>query len=151
LLLNGNVEELERRGVLDAEKILRWTGAVVGDLPKPDLLHCIQLGIFGHLLDWVVNFQQESQRLELFDRRWVSIPLFQDMLRPKKSFQEVSLWQGKEIKTRSQFLLACFAASPDNPPNNETHESFDETIICIRAVLEFYMYAGYSSHTETTL
>jgi hypothetical protein len=151
LLLDGKVEELDRRGVLDAENVLWRTGAVVGDLPKPDLLHCIQLGILSHLLDWVVNFLQESQRLELFDQLWVSIPPYQDMLCPKKSFQEVSSWQGKEIKTMSRFMLACFAASLDNPPNNETRESFDEAILCVRAALKFYMYARYPSHTETTL
>jgi hypothetical protein len=146
LLLDGKVEELDRRGVLDAENVLWRTGAEVDDLPKPDPLHCIQLGILSHLLDWVVNFLQESQRLKLFDQLWVSIPPYQDMLHSKKSFQEVSSWQGKEIKTMSRFMLACFAASLDNPANNETRESFDEAILCGRAALEFYMYAPYRNY-----
>jgi hypothetical protein len=151
LLLDGKTEELTHRGVIAAHNVLWQIDAVVGDLPKPDLLHCMQLGILNHLLEWVTDFLQESQRLELFNQLWVSIPPYQDMLRPKKSFQEVGQWQGKEIKTMSRFLLACFAASLDNPPNNETRESFTEAILCVRAALEFYMYARYPSHTDTTL
>jgi hypothetical protein len=51
----------------------------------------------------------------------------------------------------SRFLLACFAAALDNPPNNATRESFDEAIHCVRAALKFYMYVRYRSHTATTL
>jgi hypothetical protein len=51
----------------------------------------------------------------------------------------------------SRFLLACIAAAFDNPPNNATRESFDEAILCVRAALEFYMYARFPSHTATTL
>jgi hypothetical protein len=67
------------------------------------------------------------------------------------TFQEIAQWQGKEIKTMCRFLLACFAAALDNPPNNAARESFDEAILCVSAALEFYMYARYPSYTATTL
>ena len=60
-------------------------------------------------------------------------------------------WQGKEIKTMSRFVLACFAAALDSSPNNMVRESFDEAILYVRAALEFYMYARYPSHTDITL
>ena len=151
LLLDDKVDELTQRGVIPTCNVLWQTGAVVGDLPKPDLLHCMQLGILNHLMDWVMDFLHEFQRLELFNQLWISIPPYQNMLRPKKTFQEVSQWQGKEFKTMSRFLLACFAASLDNPSNNMTRKTFEEAILCVRTALEFYMYARYPSHTRTTL
>ena len=68
LLQDDKVEELTQHGVIPTYNVLWETGAVVGDLPKPDLLHCMQLGILNHLMDWVVSFLHESQHLELFDQ-----------------------------------------------------------------------------------
>lgn len=151
LFLEGNDEELTRRGVIPTRNILWATHACVGDLPKPDLLHCLQLGVLDHMLGWVMDFLREQGRATLFNQLWVSIPQYQDMVRPAKAYEEVVQWQGKEIKTMSRFLLACFAAALDSSPNNATRQSFDEAILCVRAALEFYMYARYPSHTDTTL
>jgi hypothetical protein len=89
LFLEDNNEELMSRGVVPARNILWTTSACIGDLPKPDLLHCLQLGVLEHLLSWVLDFLRESRRAALFDQLWVSIPQYQDMVRPTKTFQEI--------------------------------------------------------------
>ena len=36
-------------------------------LIHPDLLHCIYLGIFSHLMDWLLRFLEDMGQLKAFD------------------------------------------------------------------------------------
>ena len=66
------------------------------ELPKPDLLHTIYLGILKHLMEWVQEFLRKHHRLEGFDEVWASMGAYPGFTVPKKAYRQVSQWQGKE-------------------------------------------------------
>jgi hypothetical protein len=139
--------QLEDVGIgLTSANPLWATGADVGDLPKPDLLHTMLLGMLKHLLDWLESLLHAHQRLDRFDRTWVHVPAYLDMTKPKRAYGEVSMWQGKEIRTMTRFLLAVLTAALDNP-SYQQRRVFNEAIQCTRALLEFYMYCNYITTT----
>jgi hypothetical protein len=119
----------------------------VSDLPKPDLLHTMQIGMLDHLQMWIFHFMNMHQRLDKYNAMWLSVPAYHD-LRPKnKSSEEVSQWNGKERKEMSWYLLGVVTqslrgGSPGQRP------IFNRAIECTRALLEFYMYARYKSHDD---
>jgi hypothetical protein len=122
----------------------------VADLPKPDLLHTMHLGMLAHLLAWLQSFLKEHQRLERFNNVWLSVPAYRTMSAPGKAYREISHWTGKELKKMSTFLLAVLR----NALNGSTptqRSLFDRAIRCSRALLEFLFYASYTSHDDDTL
>ena len=123
---------------------------VVSDLPKPDLLHTMQLGMLKHLLGWLQDFLKQHNRLEAFNNIWLSVPAYLDMTRPRRAYGEVSSWQGKEIKTMSRFLVGVLRSALGGPSASQ-RSVFDEAIECSRALVEFYFYCQYESHDEETL
>ena len=58
------------------------------ELPKPDLLHTIQVGMLKHLLLWIISFLKSHHWLALFNSLWMAIPSYLSMTQPKKSFEE---------------------------------------------------------------
>jgi len=66
------------------------------------------------------------------------------------SYEEVSQWNGKEMKEMSRYLLTVVTQSlrggnPARPP------IFNPAIECTQVLLEFYMYARYNSHDDAKL
>src|SRR5262245_48170607 len=85
-------QQLEDVGIgLTSENPLWATGADVGDLPKPDLLHTMILGMLKHLLDWLESLLHAHNRLNRFDRTWVQVPAYLDMTKPKRAYGEVAM------------------------------------------------------------
>jgi len=130
--------------------VFRHIPCIVSDLPKPDLLHTMQIGMLDHLQKWMFHFMKTHERLDKYNAIWLSVPAYHD-LRPKnKSYEEVSQWNGKEMKEMSRYLLGVVTqslrgGSPAQRP------IFNGAIECTRALLEFYMYARYNSHDDATL
>jgi len=123
---------------------------IVSDLPKPDLLHTMQIGMLDHLQKLIVHFMQMHERLDKYNAIWLSVPAYHDLTPKTKSYEEVSQWKGKEMKEMSRYLLGVVTqslrgGSPAQRP------IFNRTIECTRVVLEFYMYARYKSHDDATL
>jgi hypothetical protein len=141
---------LTRHGVHQGSNVLWHLDCVVSDLPKPDLLHTIQLGMLKHLLGWLQDFLKQHKRLEVFNNIWLSVPPYLDMAQPQKAYGEVSSWQGKEIKVMSRFLVAVLRCALRTPSPSQ-RGVFDDAIGCCRALVEFYFYAQYESHDEETL
>jgi hypothetical protein len=103
-----------------------------------------------HLLGWLQDYLKQHKRLEAFNNIWLSASPYLDMAQPQKAYEEVSSWQGKEIKVISRFLvgvLCCALRAPSSPQRGV----FDEAIECCIAHVEFYFYAQYNSHDEQTL
>jgi hypothetical protein len=116
----------------------------IADLPKPDLLHTIHLGMLLHLLAWLQSFLKDHQRLERFKDLWLSVPAYRTMTAPHIAYGEVSCWTGKELKRMSTFLLAVLRNAL-RPPTTAQRGVFDRAILCSRALLEFF-YSSYTSH-----
>jgi len=118
---------LTRHEVHQGSNVLWHLDCIVSDLPKPDLLHTLQLGMLKHLLGWLHNFLKQHKYLEEFNNIWLSVPPYLDMAQPQKAYGEVSSWQGKEIKTMSRFLVGVLHCALRNPSPSQ-HGVFNEAI-----------------------
>jgi len=123
---------------------------MTSDLPKPNLLHTMQLGMLKHLLEWLSVFLKQHNRFEAFNNIWLSVPAYLDMAQPWWTYKEVSSWQGKEIKTMSCFLVAILRCAL-RAPSASQHGIFNQAIECSRVLGEFYFYSQYDTHDEQTL
>ncbi len=142
--------ELVRRKVNPGFNILHYLDCVTSDLPKADLLHTMQIGMLKHLLDWLFEFLKLHKRLERFNSLWLSVPAYLDMSKPRRAYEEVSRWNGGEIKNMTRFLVAVLRNALRNPSASQ-RTVFDRAIECSRALVEFYFYCQYDSHDNETL
>jgi hypothetical protein len=113
---------------------------IVSDLAKPDLLHTMQISMLDHLQKWVFHFMMMHGWLDKYNAIWLSMPAYYDLTPKNKSYEDVSQWNGKEMKEMRRYLrgvvtqsLRC--GSPAKRP------IFTRAIECTRALLEYYMYA----------
>jgi len=123
---------------------------IVSDLPMPDLLHTMQIGILDNIQKWIFQFMKRHEWLDKFNAIWLSVPTYHDLTPKIKSYEEVSQLNGKEMKEMSRYLLgvvtqSLWGGSPAQRP------IFNRATECTRALLEFYMYARYKSHDDATL
>jgi len=142
--------ELSSRHVHRVFNVFRHIPWIVSDLPKPDLLHTMQIGMLDHLQKWIFHFMKTHERLDKYNAIWLSVPAYHDLTPKNKSYEEVSQWNGKEMKEMSRYLLGVVTqslrgGSPAQRP------IFNRAIECTWALLEFYMYAQYKSHDDATL
>jgi hypothetical protein len=123
----------------------------MSDLPKPDLLlHTMQIGMLDHLQKWIFHFMQTHKRLDKYNAIWLSVPAYHDLTPKNTSFEEVSQWNGKEMKEMSRYLLGVVTQSPRGGSPAQ-RPIFNHTSECTQALLEFYMYARYKSQDGATL
>jgi hypothetical protein len=111
----------------------------LADLPKPDILHTVQLGMLKHLLDWIHDFLRKYDRLASFNAIWLSIQSYLNMTRRTKVYEEISQCTGKELKTISRFRVSCLESALSGASNSE-RPVFEKAILCTRALCDFYMY-----------
>ena len=83
----------------------------MSDLPKPDLLHTMQIGMLEHLLKWIFHFMKTLKWLNKYNAVWLSVPAYHNLTPKTKSYEEVSQWNGKEMKEMSQYLVAVVTQS----------------------------------------
>lgn len=141
---------LRSRNVNPGFNILWYLESVTSDLPKPDLLHTMQIGMLKHLLGWLQEFLKQHKRLDQFNDIWLSVPAYLDMSKPRCAYEEVSRWNGGEIKTMTRFLVGVTRNALRNPnPAQKAH--FESALECTRSLVEFYMYCQYDSHDDDTL
>jgi len=108
-LSNANTKaadaEISSRYVHWGFNVLRHIPCVVRDLPKPDLLHSMQIGMLDHLQKWIFHFMNTHQWLDKYNAIWLSVPAYHDLTPQNTSYEEVSQWNGKERKEMSRDLL----------------------------------------------
>jgi hypothetical protein len=90
------------------------------------------------------------QRPDKYNEIWFSLPAYHNLTPQTKSYEDVSQWNGKEMKEMSRDLLGVVTqslrgGSPTQRP------IFNRAIECTPAWLEFYMYARYKSHDDATI
>jgi len=131
--------ELSSRHVHRGFNVFRHIPCIVRDLPKPDLLHTLQIGMLDHLQKWIFHFMKTHERLDKYNAIWLSVPAYYDLTPQNKSYEEVSQWNGKEMKEMSRYLLGVVIQSlrGGNPAQRPI---FNRAIECTRALLGFYMY-----------
>ena len=91
--------------------MFRHIPCIVSDLPKPDLLHTMQIGMLGRLQNWIFHLMKMHERLDKHNPIWLSEPAFHDLTPTNKSYEEVSQWNGKDMKEMSRYLLGVVTQS----------------------------------------
>lgn len=146
-------EHLESVGVRWEENPLWQMQGHVVDVAKPDVLHTVYLGVLKHLLSWLEEFLARLKLADLFNRIWRRVPPYHELSKPRKTYREVSNWQGKEIRTMAKFLLAVLAATlkTEIPLSDDDKADLDSALDATRALLEFHLYSQYKTHDDHTL
>jgi len=153
-LSNANTKaadaELSSRHVHQGFNVFRHIPCIVSDLPKPDLLHTMQIGMRNHLQTWIFHFMKMHKRLTKYNAMWLSVPAYHDLTPKNKSYEEASQWNVKEMNEMSRYILGVVTQFLRGR-NPAQHPMFNRAIEYTRALLEFYIYARYRSHNDATL
>jgi len=153
-LSNANIEaadaELSSSHIHRGFNVFRHISCIVSDLPKPDLLRTMQIGMLEHLQKSIFHFMKTHERLHKYNAIWLPMPAYHDLAPKNESYDEVSEWNGKKMKEMSRYLLgvetqSLHGGSPAQRP------IFNRAIECKQALLDFDMYARYKSHDDATL
>jgi hypothetical protein len=106
--------------------------------------------MLNHLQKWIFHFMKTHERLDKYNAIWLSEHAYHDLTPKTKSYEEVSQWNGKEMKEKNGYLLGVVTQYLRG--GSPTQRSiFNHAIECTPALLEFHMYARYKSHDDTTL
>jgi hypothetical protein len=123
---------------------------ILTNLRKPDLLHTMQIGMLDHLQEWIFHFMKTHQGFNKSNAIWLSVPAYHNLTPKHKSNDEVSQWNKKELDNMSWYLLGVVTQSVRGGSHAQ-HSIFNHAISCTLALIEFYMYAPYTSHDDATL
>jgi hypothetical protein len=119
--------------------MIRHIPCIWSDLPKPDLLHAMHIGMLDHHQRYIFCIMKTDERLNKYNALWLYVPVYRDLTPKNKSYDEVSQWNGKKMNKISRYLLGVVTQSlPDGNPTQ--HPISNCTIECTRALLIFYMY-----------
>jgi len=142
--------ELSSRHVHRGCKVIQYNPCIMSDLPKPDLLHTMQIGMLDHLQKWILHLMKTHKRLDKYNAIWLSVPAYHDLTPTNESYEQVSQWNGKEMREMSRYLLGGVTQSLRGGGPAQ-YPVFARAIERTRALLQFYMYARYKSHDDATL
>jgi len=71
---------------------VRHIPCIFSDLPKPDLLDTIQIGMLDHLQKWIFYCMKMHERLNKYNAIWSSVPAYHDLTPKTTSYEAVSEW-----------------------------------------------------------
>jgi len=130
--------------------VFRHIPCGMSDLPKPDHLHTMQIGMLDHSQKWIFLLMKTHERLDKYNAIWLSVPAYHYLTPKNMSSEEVSQWNEKEMKEMARYLLGIVTQSlrgrsPAQRP------IFNHVIECTWVLLEFYIYARYKSCDDATL
>jgi hypothetical protein len=100
----------------------------------------MQIRMLDHLQKWIFHFIKMHERLEKYNAIWLSMPAYHDLTPQNQSYEEVSQWNGKEMKEMSRYLFGVVTQSQRGGIPAQ-HPIFNRAIECTRALFQFYMYA----------
>jgi len=103
--------ELSSHHVQRGFNVFRHIPCIVSNHPTPDLLHTMQIGMLDHLQKWIVHFMKTHERLDMYNATWLSMPAFHDITPGNMSYEEVSQWNGKEMREMSRYMLGVVTQS----------------------------------------
>lgn len=153
-LERGNPEDAEYLASIglrgEENPFWRFPLCNVYNLWQPDALHLLHLGILKTMMDWLVGYLRKRKILGRFNERFKSIPPYPGFQPFKRSYEEISSWQGKEIRTMMRFLLAILGPILiDGVRSSESEEA--RVLACVRSIIEFHLVLGQRSHSDYTL
>jgi hypothetical protein len=110
----------------------------------------MQIGMLDHLLKRISHFMKMHERLYKSNAIWLSVPAYHNLHPKNQSYEEVSRWNGKEMKEMCRHLLGVVIQSLRGGSPAQ-HPIFNRAIEFTRALFEFYMDARYMSLNDATL
>ena len=119
-------------------------------LHKPDLLHTLHLGLFRHLMDWILGLLKKHARLQAFDDTWKALLPYLGFFVPKKAYCEVTQWQGKEMRNPRRCLLGVLTVTLRQPDSRQV-TPFKHALDYVRTLVNFNMMAQYRNNTPETI
>ena len=110
----------------------------------------MHFGILYHLRKWIVQLMKTHERLDMYNAIWFTVPAYHDLTPKITSYEEVTHWNGTEMKEMSRYLpgfltQSLWGGSPTQSP------TFNHAIQCTRALIELYPNARHWSHDDATL
>src|SRR6185436_3619810 len=78
--------DLAERGVKPSINSLWSLPCNPVDLPKPDILPTIQLGMLTYLMDWVMELLQLHKQVGIFNTIWIGISRYPGLVAPSKAY-----------------------------------------------------------------
>ena len=120
------------------------------ELFAPDTLHCIWIGVFSHLMGWVMGFLKKHKRSDLFNHAWLACTEYPNFRKPVKVFSAVKKWMGFENRNSGRILLSCLAVALKDPGTGQTHD-FRKALRCVRNFVDFSLLCQFRIHTNRTI
>jgi len=135
---NAGDAELSPHHVHQWLNVFRHIPYIVSDLLKSDLPHTLQIDILHHLQKWIVYFMKTHEQLDKYNAIWLSVPAYLNLTQKTKLYQEVSQWNGKEMKEMSRRRLGVVTQSlhGESPAQRPI---FCCAIECTWALGQFYL------------
>ena len=113
---------------------------IIRELRQPDLLHTMPISILDHLQKWIFHFMNQHTPLDKYNAIRLSVPCDHDLTPEHKLNEEVSQWNGKEMKEVSQYLLGVVTQTLRGG-SPALHPIFNHSIEYTQALLEINRYA----------
>ena len=134
---------------LESEVNLLWNLAACDPyhLWEPDILHLLNLGIVKTTMEWVIGYMGDRGLLDRFNVRFKSMAPYPGFARFKRSYKEVSSWQGKEMRTMMKFLLAITGPLLAKHIKTVKCEQV-KALRCIWSLCKLHLVVGQWSHSE---
>lgn len=107
-----------------------------------DWSHQFMLGLFKHLIIWIIVFLRKEGLLARFNRQFKKITNYPGFSPFKKSYEEVSQWKGKEMRTMLWFLVVCLAPLRITQTKNRQNVHCAKVMKSTRAMCEFMIIAS---------
>jgi hypothetical protein len=103
-----------------------------------------------YVMEWVVKFVDAHSLLDVFETLWVSQPYYPAFKPFTKSYTHTTQWQGKEMRNFARCIVPILAATLNRPKPDQIGP-FRDAILCVRALVYFYLMTQYKSHTDATI
>ena len=120
------------------------------ELFAPDTLHCIWIGVFPHLMGWIIGLQKKRGRIDLFNSAWLACPEYPGIRIPPKIYSALKKWPGFENRNAGKILLPCLAVALTNPEPSQTRNC-RIALKCVRNFMDFTLPCYFRLHTDRTI
>jgi hypothetical protein len=71
----------------------------------------MQIGVVAHIQKFIFHLMKMHKRLDKYNAIWLYMPTYHDLTPKNKSYENVSHWNGKEMKEMNRYLLGVVTQS----------------------------------------
>ena len=130
--------------------IWKLEGVSSHEIFASDVLHCIWIEVFSHLMGWIMGFLKKNERLDLFHQAWLACTEYSNFRKPNKIFSAVKKWTGFENRNAGRILLLCLAVALKNPEAGQARD-FRMALRCVRNFVDFSLLCYFRFQTNRTI